>query len=179
MSVGTKNAHRDRANCPWALTSDKVSSLWLGYQRRELGNCPRVVLPRDELHPKWAGFRFALRTASPPSDVGVTWSALNDCGVLGAAFQSIGLPHSQHGVLARWHSARKAACSLRHGRPSAGIVTSVVGGPRYPAPMTARVMKCAACGERARYECMVCHVFMEHGVKELTDQQLLAFGYPA
>ncbi|UOQ60375.1 hypothetical protein MUN76_15300 [Leucobacter rhizosphaerae] len=78
--------------------------------------------------------------------------------------------------------------------------------------MTARVMKCAACGERtrlrvswyqspvrmvvthksvdgpyrrqasvpaqARYECLVCGVFMEHGVKELTDQQLLAFGYP-
>ena len=77
--------------------------------------------------------------------------------------------------------------------------------------MTARVMKCAACGERgrlrvtryqppvsmvvthksvdgqyrrqssvpaqARYECLVCGVFMEHGVGELTGAQLKAFGY--
>ena len=31
---------------------------------------------------------------------------------------------------------------------------------------------------QARYECLVCGVFMEHGVKELADQQLQAFGYP-
>ena len=32
---------------------------------------------------------------------------------------------------------------------------------------------------QARYECLRCGIFMEHGVSELTDQQLKALGYPA
>lgn len=31
---------------------------------------------------------------------------------------------------------------------------------------------------QARYECLRCGGFMEHGVAELTDQQLKALGYP-
>jgi hypothetical protein len=46
---------------------------------------PRVVLPRLLLHPKWLGLRFSMRTASPPSEVGVAWSAENESGVLALA----------------------------------------------------------------------------------------------
>ena len=83
-----------------------------------------MVLPRDELQPKCAGFHSALRIGSAPSDVGCTWSTVNESGVEGGASYWIGPsfpPHSQHGVLLRLHSALNAARSLRQGLPAAGM----------------------------------------------------------
>lgn len=42
------------------------------HQRLEVGNIPRVVLPRALLQPLCAGFQLLLRIGSPPREVGVT-----------------------------------------------------------------------------------------------------------
>jgi hypothetical protein len=92
---------------------------------RDVGNIPRVVLPRDELHPKWAGFHPLLRIGSEPREVGCTWSTVNESGVLGGASYWIGplAPrHSQQGSLLRLHTSLYAARSRCHGLPAAGIV---------------------------------------------------------
>lgn len=59
---------------------------------------------------------------------------------------------------------------------------------RYVAPLSLQVTHKSVTGDyrrqasipaQARYECMACGILMEHGVSELTDQQLKALGYPA
>lgn len=59
---------------------------------------------------------------------------------------------------------------------------------RYVAPVSLHVTHKSVAGDyrrqasipaQARYECLVCGVFMEHGVGELTDAQLKTLGYPA
>ena len=74
-------------------------------------------------------------------------------------------------------SMKCAACGERHRlrvtryvEPMSMVVThkSVTGDYRRQASLPAQ----------ARYECLACGVFMEHGVSELTYQQLKALGYP-
>ena len=75
-------------------------------------------------------------------------------------------------------SMKCAACGerirlrvTRYVEPVSMVVThkSVGGDYRRQASIPAQ----------ARYECLVCGIFMEHGVSELTGTQLKAYGYPA
>lgn len=109
----------------------------IGHHLREVGNIPRVVLPRELLQPKCAGLRHSRLMGSPPSEVGVTWSALNESGVLCGASYWMGplLPrHSQHWALVRLHSALNAACSRRHGLPLAGMLSPAYSPNAVPCP---------------------------------------------
>lgn len=81
----------------------------------------------------------------------MTWSALNDRGVRGAAFQSMGCRQIQHGSLVRCAVVRSAARSRSQVSPLAGMASRpVVGGVVYAERMSARPMKCPGCGEQRR-----------------------------
>ena len=65
----------------------------------------------------------------------MTWSALNDRGVRGFAFQSMGWRQIQHGVLLRCAVARSAARSRSQVSPLAGMARSSVSVVAFTLPV--------------------------------------------